>query len=151
AVREAVTDRPRAASQITYEPRRSLSRLAGRRRELRAVGFFLEVCARDEGLREILRVVDNRRDGEPLGAVGFRMAIEVFGDNGVFADRDAVLPQVAFLQPCRHDLERAAARRGGRRGAASTTATACAATSAAGSARAAPAGDFPFGDGIALP
>src|SRR5918993_2886218 len=77
--------------------------------ELRAVAFLLEIRADDERLCQVGRVVDDRRDGEPfVDAVG--EPIEVFGQHGVFAVRNAVLPQPAGPHVGGDHLERGPAR-----------------------------------------
>src|SRR4051812_6561547 len=71
--------------------------MACHRRKFRAVGFLLEVRARDERLREILRILDDRRHREPF-ASEIRMAVEVLGQPGILTVRNTVLPQVARAQ-----------------------------------------------------
>src|SRR5215470_6496818 len=84
--------------------RAALLGFAGAGVPLRRVRFLLEVRARDERLREVLRVVDDRRDREPVVAVALGMPVEVLRDDRVLAVRHAVLAKVTFLQACRHDF-----------------------------------------------
>src|SRR5262245_24561400 len=53
--------------------------------------------AGDECLAQVLRVVDDRFDEQPFGSV-LRQPIEIFRQHGVFAVRDAILPQIARLE-----------------------------------------------------
>src|SRR5580658_8323913 len=87
---------------------------ARRRPPLGAVALLLEPAAGNERLSEILRIVHNRGHGEPLVAVGLGVAVEVLGQDGVLAVRDAVLAKIAGLHVSGHDLERAISRPGWR-------------------------------------
>src|SRR5258705_11897016 len=84
-------------------------RLAGTWAELRPVRFFSEVCAGDELVGQVLRIVDDRRDGEPFGPI-VRMPIEVFGQDRILAVGHAILAQVSRPHVRCDDFQRAALR-----------------------------------------
>src|SRR5213595_2741427 len=73
----------------------------------RRIGFTFERAARDERLREVLRVVDNRRDRDVAVPVRLVVAIEPFGHDGILAVRHAVLAQIACAHLTRDDAEAA--------------------------------------------
>ena len=74
-------------------------RPARRRIPLRPVALELEVRARVERLRQVLRIVDDRDDEQPDVAVRMRrQAIEVLRDRRVLAVGNAVLPQVSLAE-----------------------------------------------------
>src|SRR4026208_1740455 len=78
--------------------------LARRRRELRVVRFFLERCTGNEGLRQILRILDDGRDREPLGPeIGVTVVILRY-DRGL-AVGHAVRSQVSRPHVRRHDFQ----------------------------------------------
>src|ERR1044071_5410546 len=78
---------------------------ARRRGEFRAIRLLSKIRRRNKWLRQILRVLDDRRHGEPLEITRAGMTIVVLSDDGVLAVWHAVGPQVARSQPGRHDLE----------------------------------------------
>src|SRR5437867_6470165 len=85
-------------------------RLAGTWAELRPVRLFPEVRAGDELVSQVLRIVDDCRNGEPFGPV-VRMPIQVLGQDRILAVGYAILAQVSRPQVRCDDLQRAALRR----------------------------------------
>src|SRR6516164_1979484 len=89
--------------------RRRWRRPARRRIPLAAVRFELELSAGVERLVQILRVINDSDDEQPLVAVRmFRQPVEVFRDRCIFAVGYAVLAQIAVAKMCCRDFERAA-------------------------------------------
>src|SRR5678815_1330780 len=91
-----------------------LSRFARGRIPLRPVRFLLEVERRDPRPAQIRRIVDDRRDHDPLLTCGLTQQIPVLGERRLFAERNAVLAKVAGHQPCGDRLEVAEALLGRR-------------------------------------
>src|SRR5438874_4003609 len=106
--------REQAASARTATPAATTigirsGRAAGRRMPARPIGKLLEVRAREEARRQVLRILHDRRDDEPEVAVVFRAEdVEVLGEHGVRAERNAVLAQVAGADARGDDSQRAA-------------------------------------------
>src|SRR5438874_1015146 len=99
-----------AARMDTVSPRLSLLiprriDFTGRRMPLRAVALFLERGAQQKRLIQIFRVFDHARHGDPLIDIRFVVAIEVLGEFGVLAVRNAVLSKVAGLHVRGDDLQ----------------------------------------------
>src|SRR5687768_2116845 len=78
------------ASSVSSSVSSTESALAGYRLELRVGGFLLEVRARDERLRQVLRVLDDGRHDKPVGRNGVSKAREVFGHGRALAVRHAI-------------------------------------------------------------
>src|SRR5688572_11971380 len=75
---------------------------------LRGIGFLLELRADHEFLRQVGRVVDDRRHDQPGAAIlGKREAVEELLDDGALAIGYAVRTQVTGSQAGRHHFERA--------------------------------------------
>src|SRR5690348_915603 len=72
------------------------------------VGLLLELRTRDKRLLEVLRIVDDGGHKQRLAAAGERRNIEVFGEGGVLAVRDAVLSQISGAQAGSCDFQRRA-------------------------------------------
>src|SRR5262245_28340518 len=86
------------------------ARAAWDRTPFGSIRFLLEIATRDERLREVRRILDDRRDGEPL-AVRFDVAIEILRHHGVPARGNAVLAQVAWLHAGGDHFQAAVSRR----------------------------------------
>src|SRR5579864_5372587 len=85
------------------------SDFAGRRLPLRTIRLLLEERIGDERFSEVLGILDDRHDVKPLSSVrARRVALEIFGDDRVFAVGYAVLPDVTGAHVGGRDLERAA-------------------------------------------
>src|SRR5215813_5574412 len=91
-------------------PITSPSRRTRRRIPFAAVRFLLEHWRDQSHGGQILRILDLRRNGEPLLTVRPLIDVPVFGQHGVLAVGNAVLPQVPRTQILRDDLQRSAGR-----------------------------------------
>src|SRR5258708_36313095 len=87
---------------------RSISACRARRRApAHGIRLLLEMCARDEGLRKISRVLDNGLHHQPLlVGIGVVEHVDVLGHRCLIAIGHAILTQVAGTQARRHHLER---------------------------------------------
>src|SRR5712691_2407785 len=74
-----------------------------------SLGKLLELRARDEALRQIPRIVDDRGDNQPLVAVGRRVAVVVLRQDRIPAVWHAVLTQVSRTHVGCDDLQTASA------------------------------------------
>src|SRR5262245_36648090 len=92
----------RLRGSAEFLPRRTGSRIPSRR-----VRLFLEICAGDERLRQILGILDEGGDGEPDVAVPLGGQIVVLAHGGAATVRHAVLAEIPWPQVRGHDLERA--------------------------------------------
>src|SRR5688572_6630333 len=91
---------------------------------------LLEIRRRDVGSGEVDGILHLRGDRQPRVAVGYRVEVVIFGDDGLVAVRRTVLAHVAGAQVGGHDLE----------------------VSGAGSTPTAAARrEFPLRDGLSLP
>src|SRR5262245_58132971 len=95
----------------------------------RRISYLLEMQAARETGRQVLGVLNDRRDDEPLVAVVLSRAVEVLGHHGVLAVRHSILLQIASAHAGSHHTQRSSAR----------------------TAAAAAAGHLPIRDGSALP
>src|SRR5262245_26609759 len=73
-----------------------------------AVRFLLEERRRESRVAQILRIVELRRDREPLLTIRALVEIPVLGHDSVLAVGNAVLPQVSRAKILGDDLQRSA-------------------------------------------
>src|SRR5688572_1117850 len=127
------------ASSVSSLVSSAESALAGYRLELPVGRFLLEVRARDERLRQVLRVLDDGRHDKPVARNGVSETCEVFGHGSTLAVRHAIRTQPAGQHVPGRDLQSAPALRATGR-----------ADVAAEERILLPAAQLPFGHGISL-
>src|SRR3954452_14960241 len=100
----------RAVTRMIYSSRLHYRRcdVTSGRVPLRAVRLFLEMGGGHIRPGQVLRILNNARDREPLIPGRLVVAVEILGEDHVLAVRNAVLPEVPGARMARHHLQRPA-------------------------------------------